>query len=394
MPNGWAGRGPSCGRRLARRAGTYDGRKLARRGVVIVTVNYRLGVLGYLAHPVLSKESPIGSSGNYGLLDQIAALRWVRGNIVRFGGDPANVTVAGQSAGGGSAMLVTVSPSARGLFQKAVFESGAALGLPGTGAQIGLDEAEIAGASFARRLAATTADQLRALQAKALITSSVPRAATGPINITTAYRSGRDAGVPILQGWNSNEAARFIDHVTLDAYAATVRQSYGVIAPDMLRLYPATTDATATGAAQSLISDAGFSLRSWSIAEARTAKKPAAAFLYQFDGSLPGPDGSRAKGAVHSDELGYVWGKSDPQRHWSPTDNALVETVHRYWLNFMRTGDPNGRSLPRWAHYGRAATALSLRAGRVTNELPLRVAKLKSINNVLSNILPPRKRLE
>jgi para-nitrobenzyl esterase len=188
--------------------GTYEGSKLARRGAVIVTVNYRLGVLGYLAHPALSKESPLGSSGNYGLLDQIAALRWVHANIARFGGNPANVTVAGQSAGGGSAMLVTVSPLARRLFQKAIFESGAALDLPGTIAGGSLKRAEEAGAAFGLKLGATSPDELRALPVSALIAASAPRSITSPIqdgtivpvDITAAYRREGEPGFPLLLG--------------------------------------------------------------------------------------------------------------------------------------------------------------------------------------------------
>lgn len=371
--------------------GTYEGSKLARRGAVIVTVNYRLGVLGYLAHPALSRESPQGSSGNYGLLDQIAALRWVHDNIARFGGNPANVTVSGQSAGGGSAMLVTVSPMARGLFQKAIFESGAALDLPGTYARDSLRRAEDAGAAFAHKLGATSPDVLRALPVSALVGPGASRLITGPIqdgkiiptDITAAYRRGSDAGVPILLGWNSNEAARFIDHVTLAGYAASTHETYGPIADDLLRLYPASNETEAMHAARDLMSDAGFGWRSWSIAEARKARKAAPVFLYQFDNPPPGPNGSRNSGAVHSDELGFVWGNDDPQRRWSAADNTLSDEMQRYWINFMRTGNPNGVGLPRWAPYAGSATALWLRSSGLTTKASLRACKLQAIDAVI-----------
>lgn len=371
--------------------GTYEGSKLARRGAVIVTVNYRLGVLGYLAHPALSKESPVGLSGNYGLLDQIAALRWVHANIARFGGNPANVTVAGQSAGGGSAMLVTVSPLARRLFQKAIFESGAALDLPGTRAGDSLERAEEAGAAFGQKLGARSLDELRALPTSALIAPGAPRSITSPIqdgtivpiDITAAYRRKEEPGFPLLLGWNSNEAARFIDHATLAGYAASAHESYGPVASELLHLYPAATEAAATHAAQDLMSDVGFGWRSWSIAEARKDGEGPPVFLYQFDNPPPGANGSRTSGAVHSDELGFVWGNDDPERRWSAADNALSDEMQRYWINFMRTGNPNGVGLPRWAPYTEATTALWLRSSGLTNKPPNRLQKLRAIDAIL-----------
>jgi para-nitrobenzyl esterase len=371
---------------------TYEGTALARRGAVIVTINYRLGVLGYLAHPALSRESPLGVSGNYGLLDQIAALKWVRANIARFGGDPGNVTIFGQSAGGGSAMLVSVSPMARGLFQKAIFESGAALGLPGMqeGDPNGLKAAEEAGSAFARKLGATSLAQLRALPASALIAAKAPRVITGPIidgkvvplDITAAYRSRRDAGVPILLGWNSNEAARFISHETQTSYAASVRSNYGAIAPELLHLYPASDDATATRAAQDLMSDTGFGWRSWSIAEARATPGASPLFLYRFDNPPPGPNGQRTDGAVHSDELGYVWGNNDPDGRWLEADKALAQTMQAYWINFARTGNPNGAGLPRWAPYRDGRSALWFRDGKEIDGPPLRTDRLKQLDHL------------
>ncbi|SDA35587.1 carboxylesterase/lipase family protein [Sphingomonas sp. NFR15] len=378
---------------------TYEGSTLARQGVVIVTINYRLGVFGYLAHPALSKESPYARSGNYGLLDQIAALRWVRANIAKFGGDPANVTVSGQSAGGGSAMLVTVSPLARGLFRKAIFESGAALGIPGAGSDVGLASAEQAGVAFAQRLHAGTIAQLRAMPAAALIATVAPRIATAPIrdgkivplDITAAYRSRRDAGVPVLLGWNSNEAARFRDGGTLADYLADTRQTYPVIAPELLRLYPANSDATAPRAARNLMSDISFGWRSWSIAEARAIGGTAPVFLYQFDNPPPRADGSRSDGAVHSDELDYVWGNHDPARRWTAADTALAGVMQRYWVTFMRNGDPNGPGLPRWAPYAGGRTALWFRPAGLKNARPLRAATLRALDQVLHNEDNPRR---
>jgi len=288
-------------------------------------------------------------------------------------------------------MLVTESPMARGLFQKAIVESGAALDLPGIKAGESLKRAEDAGAAFARNLGATSPDELRALPVSVLIAPGAPRSITSPIqdgtivpvDITAAYRNGRDAGVPLLLGWNSNEAARFIDHATLAGYAGSARATYGPIAGDLLRLYPAANDVAATRAAQDLMSDVGFGWRSWSIAEAGRARKAAPVFLYQFDDPPPGSNGSRTSGAVHSDELGFVWGNDDPERRWSTADNALSDKIQRYWINFMRTGNPNGAGLPRWRPYGSSATALWLRSIGLTNRAPLRVRKLQAIDAIV-----------
>lgn len=287
-------------------------------------------------------------------------------------------------------MLVTVSPLARGLFQKAIFESGAALDLPGTAQESSFKRAERAGVAYAERLGATTLDSLRDLPVSALIAPGAPRAITSPVqdgrvvprDITAAYQGRHDAGVPVLLGWNSNEAARFVTHVTRATYAASASRDYGLLAPDLLRLYSAADDATATRAAQNLMSDTGFGWRSWSIAQARKTGRPASVFLYQFDNPPPGPDGSRTDGAVHSDELDYVWGNADARNRWSAADNLLSDTVQRYWINFLRTGDPNGAGLPRWAPYGASETALWLHRNGLRNEAPLRVEKLRDIGEL------------
>ena len=366
--------------------GTYEGTKLARRGVVIVTVNYRLGALGFLALPELTAESPLHTSGNYGLLDQIAALKWVRANIARFGGNPRNLTIFGQSAGGGSAMLLTVSPLARGLFQKAIFESGAALSLPSAAKEAGpgLPDAEKAGVALASTLHAGDLAALRALPPSAFFRQEVQSISRGPIidrkivpeDVTVAYREQRDARVPVLLGWNSEEAARFLGKATRAEYVANL-ESFGSLAPQLLRIYPAATDADATQAAIDMASDIEFGWRGWSLAEARLARTAAPIFVYQFDNPPPGPDGTRPKGAVHSDELRYVWGNDDPQNKWPAADRHLEDLIQRYWVNFARTGEPNGPYLLRWEPYRPRRAALwfsndTAKPGRVLREPKLR----------------------
>ena len=202
---------------------TVDGQAFARKGVVLVTLNYRLGILGFYAHPELKAESADRTAGNYGLLDQVAALRWVRTNIARFGGDPGNVTIFGESAGGGSVMLLTVSPKAKGLFHKAIVESGAALpaqpkGWVNPNAATTLAQSEKAGVAFATKLGAPTLASMRALTVDALLKGNPPQSLTWPIadgrtipdDVTKVYRAGRQHDVPLLVGWNSNEGALFV----------------------------------------------------------------------------------------------------------------------------------------------------------------------------------------
>ncbi len=196
------------------------------------------------------------------------------------------------------------------------------------------------------------------------------------MDVTASWRARREAPIPILLGWNSNEAARFIGPATRAEYLTNIK-SFGKLAPDLLRIYPADNDAEASRAAVDLESDFGFGWRGWSLAEARLATTSPATFVYQFDNPPPGPDGTRTKGAVHSDELRYVWGNDDPEGKWPIADKALEETVQAYWVNFARTGDPNGPELTRWAPYqvGRTAVWFSNgapRAGRVLREDQLR----------------------
>jgi para-nitrobenzyl esterase len=203
-----------------------------------------------------------------------------------------------------------------------------------------------------------------------------------PTDVTAAYRARRDAGVPVLLGWNSNESARFLSGVTRAYYLANI-PSFGPLAPVFLRLYPAGSDAEAAVNGVDLASDTSFGWRSWSLAEARLGKTAPATFLYQFDNPPPGPGGTRTKGAVHSDELRYVWGDNDPANPWPAADDALETMVQTYWVNFARTGDPNGAGLVRWAPYRAGRTALWFADGTAKAARVLREDKLRAIDQAL-----------
>ena len=328
----------------------YDGAALAREGIVVVTINYRLGALGFLAHPALTKEA--GTSGNYGLLDAIAALRWVDKNIAMFGGDPRKVTIAGQSAGAAAVLDLIGSPLAKGLFARAIAESGAGLGITPTP----LADAEAAGVAFAQAKGAKSLAELRALSADEII-KPVAGAAARPLGFAPiadghAVLAGECfvSDVPLLTGLNADEGSGMnpsYGRTTREQLATQARAQYGAVAPRFLELYPATSDAEAASAAKTAARERGLaSTLLW--AHARAEQSGSHAYVYLYTHPEPGPDAARY-GAFHSSEIPYVLKTLDKaQRPYTEVDYALAKTASRYWLNFIRDGDPNGRGSAPW----------------------------------------------
>lgn len=355
----------------------YDGARLASRGLVVVTINYRVGALGFLAHPELTAESPEHASGNYGLLDQVAALRWVRDDIAAFGGDPARVTIAGQSAGAMSVFLLTASPLARGLFQRAVIESGpgglAAMGIASArGMARPRADAEREGVTFAQAAGAPTLAQLRALPASAFVpTPGGARARFGPIvdglflteDPADVFAAGRQNDVATLTGLNADEGSAFPGYgkTTAAAFRAQAQQRWGDRAPRFLAAYPAASDEEAGRAAVQSARDAGVAgVTRLLLERARTARTPA--FAYYFDRAIPWPEHPEF-GAFHTAEVPYVFGTLDVlPRPWTDVDRRLSETMMGYWVNFATHGDPNGPGLPAWPVFRPGQPAL-LRLG-------------------------------
>ncbi|HVU23377.1 MAG TPA: carboxylesterase family protein [Opitutus sp.] len=333
----------------------YDGEGLAKKGVVVVTINYRLGVFGFLAHPGLTAGSPHHASGNYGLMDQIAALRWVRDNIAAFGGDPARITVAGQSAGAGSVLHLLVAPEARGLFQRAIVQSGP---WRHDATDQTLAEAEAEGAKFAAAIGAPSLAELRALPAPELLRRYLAQPFrfrpivdgwVVPDQVTTLQRRGEALDVPLLAGWVADEssAQKGYGVTTVADFTAEAQKTYGDRASRFLALYPAATDAEAGDAQKQSRRDAARADLSWWI-DARAAAGHAKTWGYFFDRAIPWPAHPEYQ-AFHSGELPYTFNNLRlMDRPWTDTDRKLADEVSDYWVNFIDRGDPNGPGLPEW----------------------------------------------
>jgi len=354
----------------------YDGESLAEKGIVVVTMSYRLGVFGFLAHPELTAESAHHASGNYALLDQVASLRWVKRNVAAFGGDPDKVTIGGESAGSISVSALMASPLAKGLFRGAIGESGSLLG---TLSPVSLAEAEESGASFARFVGASSLAALRDMPAMELLLAASRRGAPRfggavdgyflPKPAQEIFAAGEQAHVPLLVGWNSQEAGpgALVGSQDLNrgSYAAAVLRIYGNDAPAVLALYPDSTDAAARESATALASDRFIALSTWKWAEMqrRTGDAPVYRYFYAHPRPRPaeGIPGPRPLpiGAVHSSEIEYALGNlaTNPVFAWTSDDHAVSRTMEGYFANFIKNGDPNGPGLPEWPQAGPDADA-------------------------------------
>jgi para-nitrobenzyl esterase len=348
----------------------HDGERLASKGVLVVSMNYRLGMFGFFSHPELTKESNRNASGNYGLMDQAAALAWVKRNIRRFGGDPSNVTIFGQSAGSSSVSAQMASPVARGLFHKAIGESGSLLGL----VPPKLSDTERSGQEFATSIGAATLADLRARSAADLLAatmkSGAPRFATNidgyfiPESPAEIYSKGKQARVPLLAGWNSDEPIRGVvfgrEPRTLANYKAAVEKRYGEMAANILMAYPAENDEEAERAAADLATDQFVGHSTWRWIEVHSAlPKGPAVFRYRFDHAPPAGTGQASRGAHHSAEIQFVFGSLEPGKvPWRDEDRKVSETIMSYWSNFAKYGDPNGGALMQWPPYNRGRRAV------------------------------------
>ena len=351
----------------------YDGENLAKKGIIVVNANYRLGVFGFFSYPELTKESGHHASGNYAFLDQIAALKWVIHNIGAFGGDPHQITIGGESAGSFSVSALMTSLLSKDLFQRAIGESGAFFASPSNPTTIPLllrTEAEQRGMKFAESLGAHSLAELRAMPADELLRAAAkPGEGFGPSRdgyfLTayplTIYEQGKQSHVPLLAGWNADEGKFFVlfarQKPTARSFAEQAQQRFGDNAAEFLKLYPASTDQEAIASAEALASDDFTALATWKWLDMQRKTGDAPVYQYHFEqvpATKPGAtvNGVPANeiGSKHAGEIEYVFDtlNSKPDLPWSADDFKLADAMSSYWANFVKTGDPNGKGLPPW----------------------------------------------
>lgn len=349
--------------------GRQEGEKLAHKGVVVVSMNYRLGIFGFYTHPELTQESAHHASGNYGLLDQAAALQWVHDNIAAFGGDPANVTIFGESAGSFSVSALMASPLSKHLIHGAIGESGAAFGhtLP---VQAHAD-VDLKNAKFAESVGAKNLKELRALPAQQLLDEVQKQKGDFrfgltvdgyflPESVAAIFLSGKQAHVPLLAGWNRDEGnyhGFFGDRpATKENFVAIVKEKAGNQAEQFLKLLRAGTDAQVKASAGLLATADFIASGTWKWMEMQLKTGGVPVYRYEFDQAPPvhAPEGEEEGPglAYHSAEIEYVFGVLDSKKlAWRPEDYAVSEQMGNYWTNFAKTGDPNGTGLPQWPRY-------------------------------------------
>lgn len=365
----------------------YDGEEYARRGVVFVSINYRVGVFGFLAHPELSKESGVNASGNYGIMDQVAALQWIRDNIASFGGDPENVTIAGQSAGSMSVNALVASPLAKGLFHKAIAQSGGLLGGRFVSDKV---IAEKNGLDFQQKIKAGSLAAMRALSADSLQRAAEQAGGMRfglildtyvlPADIYAAFEKGQFNDVPVMTGWVPGDGALFGNNkTTKEAHliAAQSRYKDEQKRARYLTLFPGQTDEEATRSTElnNLLNFAGLTAYNW----ARFSKNPV--YLYEFNRVPPAKENFPDFGSFHTADVPYAlhtlhkW-----NRNWTQKDRSIELQMSMAWIQFVKTGSPNKTAFTEWKPYDKKEASVMVFGDEVKTVSGLYRAQLEFLS--------------
>lgn len=335
----------------------YDGESMAKKGVVFVSINYRVGPFGFLAHPELSEESESGTSGNYGILDMIAALHWVKDNISAFGGDPGNVTIAGQSAGAFGVNFLTASPLASGLFHRAIAQSGGSFYSDPLRERLTMKDAEAMGVDFAEGLDAESIEELRNKPAEEI--HKTQNQLSWPIedgyvlsrSIYETYATGHQNDIPLLLGWNENDIVMGLP-LQESEFRERIETRFGQLSQTFYDAYPMNTQEEVIEAQFNMNRDEtfGIQVRTWAKLQTKTGQSQV--YLYNFNREVPSNTPQTQFGAFHSGEIVYAYDNLHTlDRPWKETDYQIAKTMSEYWVNFALTGNPNGDDLPVWKQY-------------------------------------------
>jgi para-nitrobenzyl esterase len=335
----------------------YDGAAVANKDVVFVSINYRVGVFGFLAHPELSKEAPYQSSGNYGLLDMVAALQWVHDNISEFGGDPSRVTIAGQSAGAFAVNFLCASPLTKGLIHGAIAESGGSILPSSIRPNIQLKQAEQQGVEFAKKLGTSSIQELRNKTSQEILASTGGLSAPFqdgyflPKSIFSIYDKHEQNDVPLLLGWNEDDKI-ILRLLNAKEYVESIKNQFGKNAEAVLALYPGNTDEEAAKSQGDLSRDQTFAVQGFAWANIQSAIGKSPVYVYNFNRKLPAASPESDFGAFHTGEVVYAYDNLfTVKRPWEKADHDLAKSMSTYWTNFVKTGNPNNTSLVKWPTY-------------------------------------------
>jgi para-nitrobenzyl esterase len=336
----------------------YDGMAMAKKDVVFVSINYRVGVFGFLAHPDLSSESDKKTSGNYALLDMVAALQWVHDNIAHFGGDPNKVTIAGQSAGAFAVNFLAASPLTKGLIHGAIAESGGSILPSSIRPKMHLKEAEAVGIEFAKSLGANGIKDLRNKSAQEILAANPGMVGpfedgyVVPSSMYNTYLNNQQNDIPTLLGWNLDDKIMGMP-LSAKEYVESIHKQYGAKANKLLAQYPAATDAEAAASQGDLSRDQTFGVQGYTWASLQSEQGKSPVYVYSFNRKLPPSSPANDFGAFHTGEVPYAYNNlhTVKNRPFTKADFELADQMSSYWANFTKTGNPNGTGLLKWPAY-------------------------------------------